>query len=145
MEDDTTTGVEKLEENSSTVKRKSFGQQSICKFFCPLNSDRPLGHLQQPKQGKVRCCQLWDLEVVKHFKDDCQIRRWTAKSLYKQKIDSGEICRFQSWEGHENCCDYNHWCVKHPLNAKEISIQANESNRSSTNPLNFFPILTLLA
>ena len=56
--------------------------------------------------------------------------------MYKQKIDSGEICCFQSWEGHENCCDYRHWCVKHPLNAKEVSIKASESNRSIYIPIN---------
>ena len=128
--DDTTTN-----EDSKNLKRKSTNQQSIRKFFCPLNAERPLDHLQPPKLERVKCCHLWDPEVVKHFKADCQIRRWTAKTLFKHQVASGELCCFKTIEGHENCCDYQHWCAKHPIDAKENIKKANESHRSIFVPM----------
>ena len=102
---DNTSNVETSDRDSPNVKRKPSGQHSIQKFFCPLNAERPLDHVQQPKLEKVRCYHLWDPEVVKHFKADRQIRLWTAKSLFNQKITSEDICCFKTI-GHGNCRDY---------------------------------------
>lgn len=84
---------------------------------------------------KVRCCYLWDPEVIKHFKVDRQIRRWTANSLFNQKISSEEICCFKTIEGYGNCCDYQQWCAKHPIDAQENIKKANESYRSIYIPM----------
>lgn len=89
----------------------------------------------QPKVEKVRCCHLWDPEVVKNFKADRQIRQWTAKSLFNQKITSEEICCFKTIEGHGNCRDYQQWCAKHPTDTKGNIKKANESYRSIYIPM----------
>ncbi|KAJ7377451.1 hypothetical protein OS493_029354 [Desmophyllum pertusum] len=117
-------------QQSSDVKRKSTGQQSISKFFVPLNGKRPPDHFQQPILGKVKCHHLWDPEVVKQFADDRQIRRYTAKSLFLQQVKSGEICCFQTMSGHECCQEYKDWREKHPIDAKDLIDKASNSFRS---------------
>lgn len=69
-----TTTKKQQTSKQSSEKRKSTCQPSISKLFCSLNEKRPLDHLQQPKLEKVKCYYLWDPDVVKHFKDDHQIR-----------------------------------------------------------------------
>ena len=77
-----TTTKKQQTSKQSSEKRKSTCQPSISKLSCSLNEKRPLDHLQQPKLEKVKCYYLWDPDVVKHFKDDHQIRHWTVKGLF---------------------------------------------------------------
>ena len=122
------------QQQSLDGKRKSSGQQSIRKFFCPLNGERPPDLFQQSKQGKVKCHHLWDQEVVKHFHDEKQIRRLTVKSLFLRQANMGEISCF-NMEGHQGCRDYKTWKKVHSVDAKDMIEKANNSFRSIYVPM----------
>ena len=135
IEDTSSTSSQLSQQESLGGKRKSSGQQSIQKFFRPLNEERPPDVFQQSKQGKVKCHHLWDPEVVKHFADDRQIRRLTAKSLFQRQVHLGEITCFLTMEGHEGCRDYKTWKEVHPVDAKDVIEKANNSFRSIYVPM----------
>ena len=116
-------------------KRKSNAQQSIRKFFCPLNEQRPPDRFQQSEKGKVACHHLWDPEVVKHFADERQIRRLTAKFIFQSQVNRGEILCFRTMEGHEKCRAYKTWRDVHPVDAKDVLEKANNSFRSIYVPM----------
>ena len=132
-EEDSSTSPKDLE--PSTLKKVSSGQQFINKFFLPLNQEGPPDPLQQIKSRKVKCHHFWDPEVVKHFAEDRQIRRWTAKSLFLQQVQSGAVSCFASIEGHERCNDYKKWSEKHPVDARQLVEKANSSYRSLYIPM----------
>lgn len=121
--------------SSSATKMASSSQQSINKFFLPLNREGPPDPLQQVKTRKVKCHHFWDPEVVEHFAEDRQIRRWTAKSLFLQQLRSGAIRCYTSIEGHDRCNEYKHWSEKHPIDARQIIEKANSSYRSVYIPM----------
>ena len=134
--DDTTNVLREYpQQQSLDDKRKSNAQQSIRKFFCPLNEQRPPNRFQQSKKGKVACHHLWDPEVVKHFADEHQIRRLTAKSISQSQVNRGEISCFRTMEGHEKCHGYKTWRDVHPVDATDVLEKANNSFRSIYVPM----------
>ena len=116
---------------SSVAKKASSGQQFINKFFLSLNQEGPSDPPQQIKSRKVKCHHYWDLEVVKHFAEDWQIRRWTAKSLFLQQERSGAVSCYASIKGHDRCNEYKQWIEKHPIDARQLIEKSNSSYRSA--------------
>ncbi|KAL9965534.1 hypothetical protein ACROYT_G029348 [Oculina patagonica] len=127
----------------SSVARKAStgGQQSIAKFFLPLNREGPPVPLQHLKPGKVDCHHYWVPEVVKHFSEDRQIRRWTAKSMFLQQLRSGAVSCYNTMEGHEGCNEYKRWSEKHPVDARHLIEKANGSYRSVAVLFNWMQML----
>ena len=119
---------------SSVAKKASTGQQSIAKFFRPLNREGPPVPLQHSKLGKVDCHHYWVPEVVKQFSEDRQIRRCTAKSMFLQQLRSGAVSCYNTMEGHEGCNEYKRWSEKHPVDARHLIEKANRSYRSEYIP-----------
>ena len=135
-EEDSSTSPKDLKPSPSSVAKKaSSGQQSIHKFFLPLNREGPPDPPQHVRSGKVKCHHFWDPEVVKHFAEDRQIRRWTAKSLFLQQVQSGAVSCYASIEGHDRCTEYKHWSEKHPIDARQLIEKASSSFRSVYIPM----------
>ena len=85
---------------------------------------------RRPKQHKVRCCYLWDSEVVKEFAQDGQIRRTTPKTLFKERLENGSTTCFKHIPGHETCSTYKGWKNKHVVDATAIKEEASSKARS---------------
>ena len=123
VEEDSSTSPKDLKPSPSSVAKKtSSGQQSIHKFFLPLNREGPLDPPQQAKSRKVKCHHFWDPEVVKHVAEDRQISRWTAKLLFLQQVQSGAVSCYALIEGHDRCNEYKHWSEKHRIDARQLHL-----------------------
>ena len=134
-EEDGFPSLKNLQPSPSMEKKLTTGQQSIEKFFRPLNREGPPDPSKTIMSGQVRCHHFWDQEVVKHFAEDRQIRRRTAKSLFLQEVRSGAVSCFSKIEGHESCTEYKSWCEKHPIDARHLIEKANSSYRSVFVPM----------
>ena len=88
----------------------------------------------QPLQN-VRCCYLWDPEVVKNFANDDGIRRQTAKMLFQREISAGNITCIKAFPGHESCQEYKTWKTCRPIDAHDITHKSHSSSRSAYVPL----------
>ena len=83
----------------------------------------------------MRCCYLWDSEVVNEFRDDQQIRRTTPKRLFRERVKNGTIKCYQEDPGHTACSNYNDWKVKHSMEASLIKVDAASKVRSLFLPI----------
>lgn len=83
----------------------------------------------------MRCCYLWDSEVVNEFGDDQQIRRTTPKRLFRERVKNGTIKCYQDDPGHTACSNYNEWKLKHSMEASLIKEEATSKVRSLFIPI----------
>ena len=77
----------------------------------------------------MRCCYLWNPEVVKNFAEDDGIRRTTSQSLFKQEIKEGNITCIKAL-GHSKCIQYKSWKKAHPIEAADLIKRANSTCKS---------------
>lgn len=78
----------------------------------------------------MRCCYLWDSEVVNQFANDQQIRRTTPKRLFSERVRNGTIKCYKQDPGHALCSNYNDWKVKHSIEASLLKDEATSKFRS---------------
>ena len=78
----------------------------------------------------MRCCYLWDSEVVKQLANDQQIRRTTPKRLFRERVRNGTIKCYKEDPGHAVCSNYNDWKVKHSTEASILKDEAASKFRS---------------
>ena len=78
----------------------------------------------------MRCCYLWDSEVVNQFANDQQIRRTTPKRLFSERVRNGTIKCYKQDPGHALCTNYNDWKVKHSMEASLLKDEATSKFRS---------------
>ena len=88
----------------------------------------------QPLQ-KVRCCYLWDPEVIKNFANDNGIRRETAKTLLQRETNAGNISCIKALPGHGSCRHYKTWKAHHPIDASDVIRKSHTSSCSAYVPL----------
>lgn len=77
----------------------------------------------------MRCCYLWDSEVVNQFANDQQIRT-TPKRLFSERVRNGTIKCYKQDPGHALCSNYNDWKVKHSIEASLLKDEATSKFRS---------------
>lgn len=87
---------------------------------------------------KVRCHYYWDPEVVKYFEKDSQIRRTTAKSLFRKRLHDGTIKCYKFRKSHKQCCSYTKWKENHPAECKAIIEEASRKPKAVYIPMNKF-------
>lgn len=78
----------------------------------------------------MRCCYLWDSEVVKEFADDGQIRRTTPKKLFEERLKNGAINCYKDIPGHETCSSYKGWKSMHVVDASALKEEASSKAKS---------------
>ena len=83
----------------------------------------------------MRCCYLWDSEVVYQFANDQQIRRTTPKKLFHEHVRNGTIKCYKHDPGHVACSNYNDWKVKHSMEASLLKDEAASKFRSLFIPI----------
>ena len=83
----------------------------------------------------MRCCYLWDSEVVNQFANDQQIRRTTPKRLFRERVRNGTITCYKHDPGHVGCSNYNDWKVKHSMEASLLKDEAGSKFRSLFIPI----------
>ena len=87
---------------------------------------------------KVRCHYYWHPEVVKYFEKDSQIRRTTAKSLFRKRLHDGTIKCHKFRKSHKQCCSYTKWKENHPAECKAIIEEASRKPKAVYIPMNKF-------
>lgn len=76
----------------------------------------------------MQCHYLWIPEVVNHFKDDRQIRRNTAKGLFRKLIRQNGIKCIK--KGHSSCRNYFKWKTLHPQEFQSIKEKCENCPKS---------------
>ena len=87
---------------------------------------------------KVRCRYYWDPEVVKYFEKDSQIRRTTAKSLFRKRLHDGTIKCYKFSKSHKHCSSYTKWKESHPAESRAIIEESSRKPKAVFIPMNEF-------
>ena len=82
----------------------------------------------------MRCCYLWDSEVVNQFANDQQIRITTPRRLFREHVRNGTTTCYKHDPGHVACSNYNNW-KRHSIEASLLKDEAASKFRSLFIPI----------